>query len=167
MREDMCGADLSPALASRRCGGYKGGGGKHFFHSCYVINWHACLRGLFCTVKLTMFTPLWTCQPFLFYSRHICIMVLLGSNFALPVKAQLWLLHRKGRHSSTSGVEAGNAVSLCLVHSLFSYSRTILLQRSCVLLWRSMARNLNAQVALLQYVLKQCLFKSQDKKMSF
>lgn len=119
MREDMCGADLSPALASRRCGGIQQGDGKHLFRSCYVINWHPCLRGLFCTVKLTMFTPLWTRQPFFFYSRHICIVVLLGGDFALPVQAQLWLLHHKGRHSSTLGSRLG--MLLCFVWYVASF----------------------------------------------
>lgn len=46
-------------------------------------------------------------------------MVLLGGDFALPVQAQLWLLHHKGRHSSTLGSRLG--MLLCFVWYVASF----------------------------------------------
>lgn len=100
--EKTCVEQIPARAGIQKVWGIRLGDNKHFLHSCYVINWHACLRGLFCTVKLTMLTPLWTCQPSHFYGRNTSIMVLLEETL-LSCRGMVLLAISQERHVAPLG----------------------------------------------------------------
>lgn len=140
MREDMCGADLSPALASRRCGGYNRGWQTFILQLlCDKLASTSQRVVLYCKAD-NVHTPMDLLAIPLLQQTHQYRGFPWGRRCS-PCPDTSLVATPQGKTLQHPGVKAGDAVMLCLVRSLFPYSRTVLPQRSCVLLWRSMARN--------------------------